>query len=102
MFSAGRPALTLPCSSAILAPSTLATGHRLSVTKRRIEPRAGPRVARAECSGPRAGAALDSFDDGWADVDLIEPFDALHPARALSVDLDYLAADHIDADEVHA
>jgi hypothetical protein len=50
----------------------------------------------------RAGAALQGFDDGWADVDLVEPFDALHPARALRIDLHHLVADHIDADEVHA
>jgi hypothetical protein len=31
-------------------------------------------------SGLRAGAALQGFDDGGADVDLVEPFDALHPA----------------------
>src|SRR6187200_3327300 len=46
--------------------------------------------------------ALQGFDNGWADVDLIQPFDALHPAWAFSVDLDYLAADHIDAHEVQA
>jgi hypothetical protein len=54
----------------------------------------------ADGSGLRAGAALQGFDDGWADVDLVEPFDALHPARALGVDLrpstpdDPLAAIH--------
>src|SRR6476661_10446977 len=53
-------------------------------------------------SGLQAGAALQGFDDGWADVDLVEPFDALHPARALRVDLHHLVADYIDADEVHA
>src|SRR6478735_10509964 len=53
-------------------------------------------------SGLQAGAALQGLDDGWADVDLVEPFDALHSARAVRVDLHHLVADHIDADEVHA
>src|SRR4029077_2934820 len=50
----------------------------------------------------RAGAALQGFDDGGADVDVVEPFDALHPTGALRVDLHHLVADHIDAYEVHA
>src|ERR1700755_1782031 len=53
-------------------------------------------------SGLRAGAALQGFDNGWAEVDLVEPFDTLHPARAVRVDLHHLVADHIDADEEHA
>src|SRR6185437_12109977 len=53
-------------------------------------------------SGLQAGAALQGLDDGWADVDLVEPFDALHSARAVRVDLHHLVADHIDANEVHA
>src|SRR6185295_9722411 len=53
-------------------------------------------------SGLQAGAALQGLDDGWGDVDLVEPFDALHPARAVRVDLHHLVANHIDADEVHA
>jgi hypothetical protein len=46
--------------------------------------------------------ALHGLDDGWADVDVVEPFDALHLARALRVDLHHLVADHVVADEVHA
>src|SRR6185295_15353407 len=53
-------------------------------------------------SGLQAGAALQGLDDGWADVDLVEPFDALHSARAVRVDLHHLVADHIDANEIHA
>jgi hypothetical protein len=46
--------------------------------------------------------ALHGLDDGWADVDLVEPFDALPPGLALRVDLHHLVADHVDADKVHA
>ena len=78
-----------------------------------------PRVAAA--SGPGSSAERDGPYDasmlvqdvepvrrssasmiGGADVDLVEPFDALHPARALRVDLQHLVADHVDADEEHA
>ena len=44
------------------------------------------RIAHERTSGLRAGAALQGIDDGGAHVDLVEPFDALHPAGVL-VDL---------------
>ena len=53
-------------------------------------------------SRPQANAGLQGFDDGGADVDVVEPLDALHPAWALRVDLHHLVADHVDADEEHS